>query len=147
MSFFCPRLRQKAGDLLLLGRVPTRTRKRDLLYQKVFGNRDASKSTSNSDSESLLPPQPNKDVRGPDGSGDAAGGEKEEAISSEIVDALFVLLDTNNNGRVDQAEFMTLMKRQSAVPDPVSKNLHLLSFLFEDYGQLMKLRVYTCKAR
>lgn len=42
-------------------------------------------------------------------------------LTTGIVDVLFALLDVNGDGRLDQEEFMTLMKRQSAVPDPVSE--------------------------
>lgn len=48
------------------------------------------------------------------------GAAEEYVISAGIVDALFTLLDINGDGLLDQNEFMTLMKRQSAVPDPVS---------------------------
>ena len=57
------------------------------------------------------------------GDGGKEGGRREgEVMSPGIVDTLFALLDVNSNGRLDQNEFMTLMKRQSAVPDPVRTN-------------------------
>lgn len=40
-------------------------------------------------------------------------------LPAGIVDVLFVLLDVDGDGCLDQEEFMTLMKRQSAIPDPV----------------------------
>lgn len=43
----------------------------------------------------------------------------DKVLTAGIVDVLFALLDVNGDGRLDQEEFMTLMKRQSAVPDPV----------------------------
>lgn len=57
------------------------------------------------------------------------GGDVEEAadpvpgskvLPASIVDTLFALLDVNDDGRLNQEEFMTLMKRQTAIPDPVS---------------------------
>lgn len=47
-----------------------------------------------------------------------AGGK---VLTAGIVDVLFALLDVNGDGHLDQEEFMTLMKRQSAVPDPVRR--------------------------
>lgn len=46
-----------------------------------------------------------------------------------IVDTLFVLLDVDGDGRLDQSEFMTLMKRQSAVPDPVRSRSRFFSVM------------------
>lgn len=43
----------------------------------------------------------------------------ENVLSPGVLDTLFVLLDTNKNGRLEQNEFMKLMKRQAAIPDPV----------------------------
>ena len=64
-------------------------------------------------------------VGGGDGGGGGRMGRRQgqgaEVLSPGIVDTLFALLDVDSNGRLDQNEFMTLMKRQSAVPDPVRK--------------------------
>ena len=43
----------------------------------------------------------------------------DKVLTAGIVEVLFALLDVNGDGHLDQEEFMTLMKRQSAVPDPV----------------------------
>lgn len=64
------------------------------------------KSSGGSDGgvlEKALPPPP--------------AGDK--VLTAGIVEVLFALLDVNGDGHLDQEEFMTLMKRQSAVPDPV----------------------------
>lgn len=47
----------------------------------------------------------------------------ENVLSPGVLDTLFVLLDTNNNGRLEQDEFMKLMKRQAAIPDPVREKI------------------------
>lgn len=44
-------------------------------------------------------------------------------LPAGIVDVLFVLLDVDGDGCLDQEEFMALMKRQSAIPDPVRLGL------------------------
>eukprot|EP00904_Undaria_pinnatifida_P007329 jgi/Undpi1/3726/HiC_scaffold_16.g07095.m1 len=71
------------------------------------------------------------------GDGGKEGGRREgEVMSPGIVDTLFALLDVNSNGRLDQNEFMTLMKRQSAVPDP-PRNIGVVAFLrrFKDCAE------------
>lgn len=45
--------------------------------------------------------------------------EQDNVLSPVVLDTLFALLDTNDDGRLDQDEFMKLMTRQTAVPDPV----------------------------
>lgn len=42
-------------------------------------------------------------------------------LSPGVVEVLFALLDADGDGRLDQKEFMRLMKRQATVPDPVSR--------------------------
>eukprot|EP00752_Nemacystus_decipiens_P009247 g8260.t1 len=113
------RLRQKqANDPFLLKAMPIRTRKRDILRQKIFGSASKKKTSSFAGSsdggalEKALPPLP--------------AGDK--VLTAGIVDVLFALLDVNGDGYLDQEEFMTLMKRQSAVPDP-PRSLGVVAFL------------------
>eukprot|EP00903_Cladosiphon_okamuranus_P016220 g14967.t1 len=113
------RVRQEqANDPFLLNTVPIRTRKRDILRQKIFGS-DSKKRQAGAGSlggdgalEKALPPT-------------QAGGK---VLTPGIVDVLFALLDVNGDGRLDQEEFMTLMKRQSAIPDP-PRSLGVVAFL------------------
>lgn len=115
------RLKQQPGDPFLrnVNAAPEKLRKRELFRRKIFGTDNA-----------WLPPPPPPPRRygGSDrtgrekaaaGNNDEGGGEGGEVLSPGIVDTLFALLDVDSNGRLDQNEFMTLMKRQSAVPDPV----------------------------
>lgn len=123
------RLKQLPGDPFLrnANAAPDKIRKRDLFRRKIFGAENA-----------WLPPPPppprrygasdrtegekasaGKDDEGVGREGAVGGGEGSEVLSPGIVDTLFALLDVDSNGRLDQNEFMTLMKRQSAVPDPV----------------------------
>ena len=118
------RLKQQAGDLFLLHPTTARVRKRDILRRKVFGTDD------NSGANISLPPPPTDPGKGkkvPEkgeggviSGGGGRDGDEGDVLSPGIVDALFALLDLDGDGRLDQNEFMTLMKRQSAVPDQVS---------------------------
>ncbi|CAN0327356.1 unnamed protein product [Ectocarpus sp. 12 AP-2014] len=118
------RLRQQqANDPFLLKTVPMRTRKRDVLRKIIFGksvpkkNRAASRANTKGGGG---------EVEDTGGSAVAWGGT--QALPSGIVDTLFVLLDVDGDGRLDQSEFMTLMERQSAIPDP-PRTLGVVAFM------------------
>ncbi|CAM9263019.1 unnamed protein product [Pylaiella littoralis] len=115
------RLRQEqTNDPFLLKAIPMRTRKRDMLRQKIFGT--APKAASGKETSKV----------GGDGVYIKEMAPPTSPVTKElpagIVDVLFVLLDVNGDGCLDQEEFMTLMKRQSAIPDP-PRTLGVLHFL------------------
>ncbi|CAM9751399.1 unnamed protein product [Scytosiphon promiscuus] len=119
------RRQEQASDPFLLKAVPMRTRKRDFLRQKIFGTKNAS-SADGGDAAATAGVSPKG------GSGDV---EKEAALlpgskvlPASIVDTLFALLDVNDDGRLNQEEFMTLMKRQTAIPDP-PRTIGVMSFM------------------
>ncbi|CAB1113275.1 unnamed protein product [Ectocarpus sp. CCAP 1310/34] len=116
------RLRQQqANDPFLLKAVPMRTRKRDMLRNILFG-----KSVPKNSAASRANTKGGGEVEDTGGSAVAWGGT--HALPSGIVDTLFALLDVDGDGRLDQSEFMTLMERQSAIPDP-PRTLGVVAFM------------------